>query len=152
MTNFTRRATEALGVLVAKITVGPKSMYSTFFIVDTKLAYLVLLGRDWIYSIQMCTFYVATIIDVLGKRPSKYHFGLWMSIFGWCKNGGSTRRRKTSRGGVTLSFEAQDPLEEVNLGTNDEPRMTKVSGLLAEKDKSYLVELITKYMDCFAIS
>ena len=29
------------------------------------------------------------------------------------------------------SFEAQDPLIEVNLGTVDEPRMTKISGLLS---------------------
>ena len=29
------------------------------------------------------------------------------------------------------SFETQDPLVEVNLGTIDEPRLTKVSGFLS---------------------
>lgn len=33
------------------------------------------------------------------------------------------------------SFEARDPLEEVNLVTDDMPRTTKVSGLLAKIDK-----------------
>ena len=28
------------------------------------------------------------------------------------------------------NFEAQDPLVEVDLGTDEEPRMTKISGLL----------------------
>jgi len=31
------------------------------------------------------------------------------------------------------SFEVQDPLKEVNLGTSDKLRTTKVSGLLAKK-------------------
>lgn len=34
------------------------------------------------------------------------------------------------------SFEAQDPLEEVNLGTSDKPRTTKVSELLVKRDKN----------------
>jgi len=42
MTNFTRGATPTLGVLVAKITVGPKTMYHAFFIEDAKPAYSVL--------------------------------------------------------------------------------------------------------------
>ena len=32
------------------------------------------------------------------------------------------------------SFEAQDPLIEVNLGTIDESRMTKISGLLSQSE------------------
>ena len=36
MTNFTIRAITVLGVLVVKIIVGPKSIYSAFFIVDAK--------------------------------------------------------------------------------------------------------------------
>ncbi|KAG4921530.1 hypothetical protein JHK82_050493 [Glycine max] len=33
MANFTGGATPTLGILVVEITVGPKTMYSTFFIV-----------------------------------------------------------------------------------------------------------------------
>ncbi|RZB66308.1 hypothetical protein D0Y65_042090 [Glycine soja] len=50
--SFTGGATAALGVLVAKITIGPKTMYLAFFIVDAKPTYSVLLGRDWIHASQ----------------------------------------------------------------------------------------------------
>lgn len=50
----------------------------------------------------------------------------------------------------SLSFEAQDSLKEINLGTNDRPRTTKASGLLVEKDKNHIVKIITKYNDFFA--
>lgn len=45
------------------------------------------------------------------------------------------------------SFEAQDSSEEVNLGTNDNPIKTKVSGLLVGNDKNQVIELITRYID-----
>lgn len=50
--SFTGGATAALGVLVAKITIGPKIMYLAFFIVDAKPTYSDLLGRDWIHASQ----------------------------------------------------------------------------------------------------
>ena len=43
------------------------------------------------------------------------------------------------------NFEAKDPLVEVNLGTEEEPRMTKISGLLLEESQDQLVQLIKKY-------
>lgn len=46
MANFTRGVIIALGVLVAEITVGPKTMYSVFFIMDAKPAYSVFLRRN----------------------------------------------------------------------------------------------------------
>ena len=48
------------------------------------------------------------------------------------------------------SFQAQDPPIEVNLGTIDEPRMTKSSGLLNHGERDQLIQLITSYKDCFA--
>ena len=47
------------------------------------------------------------------------------------------------------SFEAQDPLIEVNLRTLNELRMTKISGLLSQGERDQLIQLITKYKDCF---
>lgn len=52
MINFTKGVTLALRVLVAEITIVPKTMNSTFFIMDTKLAYFVLLRSDSIHSSQ----------------------------------------------------------------------------------------------------
>lgn len=59
--SFTGGATAALGVLVAKITIGPKTMYLAFFIVDAKPTYSVLLGRDWIHASQFlpCPFAIS---------------------------------------------------------------------------------------------
>lgn len=48
------------------------------------------------------------------------------------------------------NFEAHDPMLEVNLGTADKPKMTKISGLLAEPEREQLTALITNYKDCFA--
>lgn len=48
------------------------------------------------------------------------------------------------------NLEAQDPMVEVNPGTADKPRTTKISGLLAETKREQLTALITKYKDCFA--
>lgn len=48
------------------------------------------------------------------------------------------------------SFEAQDPLEEVNLGTETNVRMTKINGLLVNNDKIWLIQLIKQYKDWFA--
>jgi len=45
------------------------------------------------------------------------------------------------------SFEAQDPLEEVNLGTETNVRMTKINGLLVNNDKIWLIQLIKQYKD-----
>lgn len=47
MTNFTG---ETKGVLVADVTVGSKTVSSSFFMVDAKTTYSILLGRDWIHS------------------------------------------------------------------------------------------------------
>ena len=42
------------------------------------------------------------------------------------------------------NFEAQDPLVEVNLGTEGELRMTKVSDLLPEDNRDQVLQLIKK--------
>lgn len=73
MMNFTRGATVAMGVLVAKITVGLKTMYSTSFIVDAKPAYSVLMGRDWIHASQRVPSMLHQQLLFLGRRPCKYH-------------------------------------------------------------------------------
>lgn len=44
----------------------------------------------------------------------------------------------------------QDPLEEVNLGTPEEPRITYVSSLLRKDLKKKIVDLLHEFKDCFA--
>ena len=50
--NFRGEASTALGVLIAEVTVGPKSVKSAFFVVDGKPSYSVILGRGWIHTAQ----------------------------------------------------------------------------------------------------
>ena len=44
----------------------------------------------------------------------------------------------------------QDPLEEINLGTEKEPRITYISSLLKKEVKKELVALLKEFKDCFA--
>lgn len=46
MTNFTGEATMALGVLVADVMVGTKTLSSDFFVIEAKPIYTMLLGRN----------------------------------------------------------------------------------------------------------
>ena len=48
------------------------------------------------------------------------------------------------------NVEIEDPLEEVNLGTETEKRPIFVSSFLPKEFKVQLVELIREYKDCFA--
>lgn len=49
MTDFTGSGQQAKGVLTTEITVGSKTLRTTFFVVDADSHYN-LLGRDWIYA------------------------------------------------------------------------------------------------------
>ncbi|CAL2237938.1 unnamed protein product [Prunus armeniaca] len=46
--------------------------------------------------------------------------------------------------------EVQDPLEEVNLGTEDDPRPIFISGLLEQFMRTELIFLLKEFKDCFA--
>jgi hypothetical protein len=50
LSDFNGQASEAQGVLNVDLTVGRKTIPTTFFIVDSKSTYAVLLGRDWIHA------------------------------------------------------------------------------------------------------
>lgn len=50
------------------------------------------------------------------------------------------------------TFEAQYSFVDLNLGTLEKLRMTKVNGLLTRIERDQLVRLIKRYKDCFALS
>jgi hypothetical protein len=50
LSDFNGQASEAQGVLNVDLTVGRKTIPTSFFIVDSKSTYAVLLGRDWIHA------------------------------------------------------------------------------------------------------
>jgi hypothetical protein len=50
LSDFNGQASEAQGVLNMDLTVGSKTVPTSFFIVNIKSTYTVLLGRDWIHA------------------------------------------------------------------------------------------------------
>jgi hypothetical protein len=50
LSDFNGQASEAQGVLNVDLTVGSKTVPTSFFIVNSKSTYIVLLGRDWIHT------------------------------------------------------------------------------------------------------
>jgi hypothetical protein len=50
LSDFNGQASEAQGVLNVDLTVGSKTILTSFFIVSSKSTYIVLLGRDWIHA------------------------------------------------------------------------------------------------------
>jgi hypothetical protein len=50
LSNFNGQASEAHGILNVDLTVGSKTILTSFFIVSSKSTYTVLLGRDWIHA------------------------------------------------------------------------------------------------------
>jgi hypothetical protein len=50
LSDFNGQASEAQGVLSVDLTVGSKTILTSFFIVSSKSTYTVLLRRDWIHA------------------------------------------------------------------------------------------------------
>ena len=50
----------------------------------------------------------------------------------------------------TKKIEVQDPLEEINLGDDDDKIPTFISKLLSDNFRSALIVLLKEYKDCFA--
>jgi hypothetical protein len=50
LSDFNGQASEAQGVLNIDLTVGSKTIPTSFFIVSSKITHTVLLGRDWIHA------------------------------------------------------------------------------------------------------
>jgi hypothetical protein len=50
LSDFNGQTSEAQGVLNVALTVGSKTVPTSFFIVNSKSTYTILLGRDWIHA------------------------------------------------------------------------------------------------------
>ena len=47
-------------------------------------------------------------------------------------------------------MKGQDPLDEVNLGTKDEPKFTYVNAWLDPISRSRIIKVLKEFKDCFA--
>jgi hypothetical protein len=50
LSGFLGEASDAKGIIFEELTVGSKTVLTTFFVVDVKGKYNILLGRDWIHA------------------------------------------------------------------------------------------------------
>ncbi|KAM2490499.1 hypothetical protein PS1_047370 [Malus domestica] len=48
------------------------------------------------------------------------------------------------------ALEVQDPLETINFGIEEDPRLIQLSGLLEVGDRAKIVDLLHEFKDCFA--
>ena len=67
LNDFNSQPSEAQGVLSVEWTVGHKSVPTSFFIVNSKTTYTVLLGRDWIHA-NCCVPWDAKVFGPVGWR------------------------------------------------------------------------------------
>jgi hypothetical protein len=75
---FTGEITETKGVMSVELTMGSKTMATTFFVVDVKGRYNLLLGRDWIHSnscvpstLHLCL--IQWVVDNVEVVPTEDH-------------------------------------------------------------------------------
>jgi hypothetical protein len=50
LTDFSEKSSNTRGAVCVELTIGSKSLPTTFFVVDAKGTYSILLGRDWIHA------------------------------------------------------------------------------------------------------
>jgi hypothetical protein len=50
LTNFSGKTSMTKGAICVELTIGSKSLPTTFFVVDAKGSYSILLSRDWIHA------------------------------------------------------------------------------------------------------
>jgi hypothetical protein len=50
LSDFNGQASEAQGVLNVDLTMGSKTVPTSFFVISSKSTYTILLGRDWIHA------------------------------------------------------------------------------------------------------
>ena len=68
LNDFNGQPSEAQGVLNVELTVGRKTVPTSFFIVNSKSTYTVLLGRDWIHANCCNPFHDAPVFGPVGWR------------------------------------------------------------------------------------
>ncbi|CAL9028693.1 unnamed protein product [Prunus brigantina] len=157
VTNFAGGITKTHGILDVDVIVGSKELKIAFFVVDTtSTTYNALLGRDWIHQ-SLCV-------------PSTLHQQLAL----WNEEVNRTAAPTVSRPKDSLkmrsyeeevldfaptkhwmtSAEVEDPLREINLGTEEDPRPTFISAPLKEPIKGELIALLQEFerLFCLALS
>nr|AAV43984.1 putative polyprotein [Oryza sativa Japonica Group]AAV44059.1 hypothetical protein [Oryza sativa Japonica Group] len=158
--HFGGNPSETKGVLNVELTVGSKTIPTTFFVIDGKRSYSLLLGRDWIHT-NCCipsTMHQCLIqwqghkIEVVPadsqskmENPSYYFEGVVEGSDVYAKDTVDDLDDKQGQG-----FMSADDLEEIDIGPGDWPRPTFISKNLSSEFRTKLIELLKEFRDCFA--
>nr|ABA92934.2 retrotransposon protein, putative, unclassified [Oryza sativa Japonica Group] len=158
--DFGGNPSETKGVLNVGLTVGNKTIPTTFFVLDGKGSYSLLVGRDWIHAnccipstMHQCLIQwqgdkieiVLADSQLKMENPSYYFEGVVESSEVCNKDTIDDLDDKQRQG-----FMSADDLEEIDIGPGDRPRLTFISKNLPAEFRTKLIELLREFRDCFA--
>nr|CAH66133.1 H0622G10.2 [Oryza sativa] len=154
--DFGGNSSETKGVLNVELTVGSKTIPTTFFVIDGKGSYSLLLGRDWIHAngcipstMHQCLIqWQRQDRDRASRQmenPSYYFEGVVEGSNVYAKDTVDDLDDKQGQG-----FMSADDLEEIDIGPGDRPRPTFISKNLSPEFRTKLIELLKQFRDCFA--
>nr|AAX94828.1 retrotransposon protein, putative, unclassified [Oryza sativa Japonica Group]AAX96581.1 retrotransposon protein, putative, unclassified [Oryza sativa Japonica Group]ABA93191.1 retrotransposon protein, putative, unclassified [Oryza sativa Japonica Group] len=158
--DFGGNPSETKGVLNVELTVGNKTIPTTFFVIDGKGSYSLLLGRDWIHAnccipstMHQCLIqWQGDKIEIVPadsqlkmENPSYYFEGVVEGSDVYSKDTVDDLDDKQGQG-----FMSADDLEEIDIGPGDRPRPTFISKNLSAEFRTKLIELLKEFRDCFA--
>nr|ABB46599.1 retrotransposon protein, putative, unclassified [Oryza sativa Japonica Group] len=158
--DFGGNPSETKGVLNVELTVGGKTIPTTFFVIDGKGSYSLLLGRDWVHAnccipstMHQCLIqWQGDKIEIVPadsqlkmENPSYYFEGIVEGSNVYTKDTVDDLDDKQGQG-----FMSADDLEDIDIGPGDRPRPTFISQNLSSEFRTKLIELLKEFRDCFA--
>ncbi|XP_070677860.1 uncharacterized protein [Malus domestica] len=147
MSSFVGDKSQTKGVLPLTVNIAGRTHMTAFFVVDSKTEYNALLGRDWIHQTscipsslyQVLVFWDGNSVTVHPTDSQPFEANM-------------IQARATPAELEDHRPQVKDPLEEINVGTTDDPRPLFISALFPQQMKDKLRALLTEFKDCFAWS
>ncbi|PKI50780.1 hypothetical protein CRG98_028834 [Punica granatum] len=144
---------EVNGEIDLLIDVGPCSFSVTFQVLDIPNAFSLLLGKPWIHSAdaipsslhQKLKFIVEErIITCLGE-PRPVYFEEGFDEDSQVPEIEESLHRLEDR-----QFTSVEPMEEIHVGTENEPRTLKIGSGLNPTQRARMIDFLTRYQEVFA--
>nr|CAH65879.1 OSIGBa0160I04.5 [Oryza sativa] len=154
--DFGGNLSETKGILNVELTVGSKTISTTFFVTDGKGSYSLLLRRDWIHA-NCCipSTMHQCLIQWQGDKIEIVPADRWRTqaiilraswrVHVYTKDTVDDLDDKQGQG-----FMLADDLEEIDIGPGDRSRPTFISKNLTPEFRTKLIELLKEFRDSFA--
>nr|CAE01897.2 OSJNBa0059D20.1 [Oryza sativa Japonica Group]CAE03842.1 OSJNBb0013J13.19 [Oryza sativa Japonica Group] len=141
--DFGGNPSETKGILNVELTVGSKTIPTTFFVTDGKGSYSLLLRRDWIHA--NCCIPSTMHQCLIQWQGDKIEIVPADRVHVYTKDTVDDLDDKQGQG-----FMLADDLEEIDIGPGDRPRPTFISKNLTPEFRTKLIELLKEFRDSFA--